>query len=150
MAVECLYPARLRCGYDAQLLQHAELVKDAPTLDDLSVHNSVYAHPGDSGRLAGRRDAGQFALMRPVRCPPGHDLIPFGDLFVNGELNVREGVAINHDELFAAFRARRQSRQSAWAAVDVVRSDNLIGHGQLPLAKDLHEETAGDGFVRVR
>src|SRR3990172_699820 len=150
MAVECLYPARLRFGYDAQLLQHAELVKDAPTLDDLSVYNSVYAHPGDSGRLAGRRDAGQLALMRPARCPPRHNLIPFGDLFVNRELNVREGVAVHHDELFATFRARRQPGQSAWATVDVVRSDNLIGHGQLPLTKDLLEETAGEGFVRVR
>jgi hypothetical protein len=47
-AVERLTPALPRPRNSAKLLQHAELVKDVPTLDDLSIHNSLYAHPGDS------------------------------------------------------------------------------------------------------
>src|SRR6266508_3067839 len=118
-----LLACQLRRGYDAQLLHHAELVKDAPTLGDLSIHNSVYINPGDSGRLTGGWDANQFALMCAVRCPARHDLISFCDLFINREMNVREGVAVHRDELFAAFGAGRQPGKSAWAAVDVVRGD---------------------------
>ena len=38
-----------RRGYDTQLLHHAELVKDAPTLGDLSTHNPIYSDSGHSG-----------------------------------------------------------------------------------------------------
>jgi hypothetical protein len=68
------------------LLQHAELVKEAPRLNDLSILNSIYAHPDDSRRLAGRWEAGQLAVMRSVGGPSRHDRIPFGDLFVNRKL----------------------------------------------------------------
>jgi hypothetical protein len=148
MRKKAMLPSLGRRWDDAQLLHHAELVKDAPTLNDLAVYDSVYAHPGDSSRLAGRWDAGQFASVRTVPCPPSHDLISFSDLFINREVNVREGVTIARDEHFAAFRAGRHPGQSAWAMVDMVWSDDLIGHGQLPLPKDLLEETAGDSFVR--
>ena len=68
-----LLSCKLRRGYDAQLLHHAELVKDAPTLDNFSIHKSVYSDSGDSGQIASRWDAHQFALMRAVCCPARHD-----------------------------------------------------------------------------
>jgi hypothetical protein len=148
MRKKAMLPSLGRRGDDTQLLHHAELVEEPPRLNDLSIDNSIYAYPGDSGRLAGRWDAGQFACVRSVRCPPRHDLISFSDLFINREVNVREGVTIAHDEQFTAFRAGRHPGQSARAMVDMVRGDNLIGYGQLALPKDFLEETTGDGFVR--
>ena len=44
-----LLSCKLRCGYDTQLLHHAELIKDAPTFGNLTIRKSVYDYPGDSG-----------------------------------------------------------------------------------------------------
>ena len=60
MAYEFL-ASHLSQGYDAQLLQHAELVKDAPALGNLAIQNSVHGYAGDGGRIAGGGDAHQFA-----------------------------------------------------------------------------------------
>src|SRR5687767_2157383 len=125
MACELL-TCKLRHGNDAQLLQHAEIVKESPTLGNLSIHNSVYDYPADSGRLTGCGEALQFALMRSMPCPSSQDLLPFGELFVNREMNVREGVAVHRDELFGAFGASRQLRRSAWATVEVILGENLV------------------------
>src|SRR6266498_1800900 len=125
MACELL-SCKLWHGYDAQLLHHAKLIKDAPTLGNLSIHKSVYDYPGDSGGLASCWDAHQFTLMGTICCPARHDLIPFGDLFINRETNVWEGVAVHCDELFGTFWASRQPGKTAWATVDVVLGDNLI------------------------
>src|SRR5688572_9191280 len=125
MACELL-TCKLRHGNDAQLLQHAEIVKEAPTLRNLSIHNSVYDYPADSGGLTCCWEALQFALMRAVSCPARQDLLPFGKLFVNREMNVREGVAVHRDELFGAFGASRQLGRSAWATVDVILGENLV------------------------
>jgi hypothetical protein len=140
-------PGLARRGDHAQLLQHAELVKEAPRLNDLSILNSVYAHPDDSRRLAGRWEAGKLAVMRSVGGPSRHDHIPFSDLFVNRKVKVGERVAIGRDEHFGAFRPGRHPRQRARAAVDLVRGDDLIEHSQIPLAKGLLEEAADDRFV---
>src|SRR5215211_8006547 len=102
MACELLN-CKLRCGYDTQLLHHAELVKDAPAFGNLSIHNAVYDYAGDSGRLASRWHAQQFTLISTVRCPTRHDLISFSDLFINRETNVGEGVTVHCDELFGTF-----------------------------------------------
>src|SRR6266508_1407545 len=125
MAYELL-SCKLRCGYDAKLLHHAKLVKDAPTLGNLSIRKAVYSDSADSGRLASRWHAQQFTIIGAVSCPARHDLIPFSDLFINREMNVGEGVAIHRDELFGAFGASRQTGKSAWTAADMILVDNLV------------------------
>src|SRR5688572_11492752 len=137
-----LVSCKLRHGDRAQLLHHAEFIKDAPTLGNLSIHKSVYRDSGNSGRLAGRRESCQFALMRALGGPAGHDLIPFGDLVIDREMNIREGVAVGCDELFAALGAIRKARNGSWATVDVVLDEYLIQHSQIPFIPDFIEETA--------
>src|SRR5687768_9018324 len=133
---------KLRHGDSAQLLHHAEFIKNAPTLDNLSIHKSVYRDSGDRGRLTGRRETCQFALVRALGGPACHDLIPFGDLIINRELNIREGVAVGCDKLFAALGAIRKARNRSWATVDVVLDEYLIQHSQIPFIPDFIEETA--------
>src|SRR5688572_30242615 len=121
-----LSACNFRHGDDTQLLHHAEIVKETPTLGNLSIHNSVYDYPTDSGGLTGRGEALEFALMRAVSCPARQDLLPFGELFINREMNVWEGITVHRDGLFGTFGARRRLGRSAWATVDMVLGDNLV------------------------
>src|SRR5512146_948536 len=100
-----MLPSLARRGDHPKLLQHSELVKGTPRLDDFSILNPVYAHPGHGSPFASRRDASQLAGMRAMHRPARHDHVPFGDLLVYGEGKIREGIAVSRDEHSAAFRS---------------------------------------------
>src|SRR5574338_561645 len=127
-----------RPGIHAQLAQHAELVKEAPRLDNLSILNTVDTDPYDGRWLARGWDARQLAVMSSVSGPARDNGIPLRPLFVDREVKVGEGLSISRDEHLVAFRSGGRPRQCTRSTTDLVRGNELVEEGQVSLAKGLH------------
>src|ERR1700737_5238903 len=123
-----------RRGYEAQLLQHAELVLHLPVLDDLAVFD-----PSDVDRLPGRglaawRHPGKFALHRTGRRGLLYHQVTFGDLKTDLDLEIWKSASQRLDQELDTFL----SGGHAWrqlAVVDGVIRDQLVDDLELALVE---------------
>ena len=78
-------------GDNAELLQYAQKIPACPALDKLASSDAIYGDPGHRHLLTRRRDASKFTQ---VGASGGHaidHLISFGDLILNGEMEIGKG-----------------------------------------------------------
>src|SRR3954469_17039992 len=80
--------------------EQAERVHTPPGLDDLSILEAVDRDAGDCDPPARWRYTPQLAGMGHLPTPTRNDLVALGNLVLNGELHVGEGVAIQLDRAF--------------------------------------------------
>jgi len=73
------------------LLEHAQGVGTPPGFHDLAVSDAVEVDARDGYVVFCWGDSHKLAPMRAGNCPTFHDLIPFSNLVINSEMEVREG-----------------------------------------------------------
>jgi len=73
------------------LLEHTQGVGTPPGFYNLTVSDAVEVDARDGYLVFCWGDSHKLALMRAGNCPTFHDLIPFSNLVINGEMEVREG-----------------------------------------------------------
>src|SRR3989440_4622502 len=131
-----------RRRYEAQLLEHAELVLHLPVLDDLAVLD-----PGDVDRLPGRglttrRHPSKFTLHRAGGGGTCHHQVTFGDLKIDRDLEIRKGASQRLDQeletLFSGWHPWRQL-----TVVDGVIRDHLIDDLELALVEGFQRDPRG-------
>src|SRR5919112_709875 len=115
----------LRLRDDAELAHQAQGVVVEPTLLDLAVGDAPDADPLDRDPFAGRRDAHQITRVGGVRPKTRHDLVPFGDLILDGVSDVGKGAAEHADVPFSTV----ESAHLMWGTgivEDVMGLENLV------------------------
>src|SRR3989442_977826 len=90
-------------GNSADLLQHAKCVEVDPVFDGLAICNAGDANSCNGHALAAGWNAHEGALVGAGSRPACHDLVPFGDHVLNGQMGIREGSAISSVVLFEPF-----------------------------------------------
>jgi hypothetical protein len=88
---------------DAELLQHPQHIPMALPFHHLAVGEPAEGYPPRRNRLVRRWDAGQLAGVRRAYAPAHYDGIPFGDLFLDGEVDIGEGRHVQLIVLLEAF-----------------------------------------------
>src|SRR5262249_34913277 len=102
----------------------------------------------DLHRLAARRNAQERVLLRAAEPQAGDDPVVFGDLHPDLDREVREGLAVETDEVRIVFGALPWgSRIVAQLVVPGVGGDEIADPGQLSLIEDLLDKAAADGFT---
>ena len=127
-------------------LQAVPLHLDLAVLDQVDVARAEV--DGSPTRRDGRprlREAAELAGERPAGRPPGGHLVPFGDLVVDVEHDVREGVDERPDGL--ARLVATGDRLHAWVVHDVVRGEDLVDHGQVAAVDAVEVGAADEGLV---
>src|SRR2546428_2227564 len=138
-----------RRGYEAQLLEHAELVLNLPVLDDLPVFD-----PGDMDRLPCRgltawRHPGKFALHRAGGCRTRHHQVTLGDLKIDRDLEIWKSASQRLNQKLETFLSGRHAwRQSG--VVDGVIGDHLVDDLELALVESFQRDTRGYCLVLLR
>src|SRR3954465_9272992 len=105
--------------------EQAERVHTPPGLDDLSILEAVDRDAGNRDPPARWRYTPQLAGMGHLPTPTRNDLVALGNLVLNGELHVGEGVAIQLDRAFHPSQTL-SGMGVIGIVVDDVSSDQLI------------------------
>jgi hypothetical protein len=92
---------------NAELAQQAERVGDRVAFDDLPVYDAVDLESSDPNPPAGRSDTLDLALVGAGERPAMGDEVPSTEHLAVLETEVREGVAVQRDELVDALGAGR-------------------------------------------
>src|SRR3989442_106172 len=98
----------------------------------------------DRDVLSRRGDPGQVALVRATRSETRHDLVVLGDDVLDREEQVRERIPIQGHFLSHTFRT---GARIARIMIDVIRCDEMVCDGEVPLVPDLLEEPTLVGLV---
>ncbi len=72
------------------MLEHAQGVGTPPGFHDLTVSDAVDIDSRDGYVVFCWGDSHKLAPMRAGNCPTFHDHIPFSNLVINGEMEIRE------------------------------------------------------------
>src|SRR5215210_5183006 len=81
--------------------------------------DGIHAHPTHFYLFAGREDAHELSPMSTAGRPPGHHLVPFGDLLLHGVGDVGERRVVRSDDLLDILRSAPQLRV-AGSVADVI------------------------------
>ena len=114
---------------------HAHLVKETPTLHNLSTFDAVDAYLHHRKLLPSRRNVHELALVGAASCKSAHYLIPFSDEIPNCDSNIRERSAYYGVNLFHETQARWRIWRSIM--VDTVYSKELVYCIKIPFVLNL-------------
>lgn len=95
--------------------------------------------------MAAEGDVFQPAFVRTPSRDASHYLVPFGDLILNGEMEIGEGGADRSDVSLFAMKAGRLAVRGT--VVDIVGGDQLVRYGHVALVVALFKPTADEGLV---
>src|SRR2546425_10331461 len=129
---------------DAELTVQAEEVEFHPGLGGLAALVAGDDDARDRDVLSRRGDPGQVALVRATRSETRHDLVVLGDDVLDREEQVRERIPIQGHFLSHTFRT---GARIARIMIDVIRCDEMVCDGEVPLVPDLLEEPPLVGLV---
>src|SRR5574341_468407 len=135
-----------RCGHGAKVLQNAQPIELGPLFHDLASSDAADVDPGVHDLLARRRNAHELPVMRAAHREAVHDLVAFGTLVLNGEIEVGEGDEVEQVRLFAPGLST-QRRTSAGEVRCVVVSNELVNDARIFPVIDFRIIAADDGFV---
>jgi hypothetical protein len=127
------------------LHHEAEYVHDDAGVFDASGFQAVDDYASDADLAAGGGDAEEFLLVGAGPFEAGGDFIGFGDLFLDGEVEVGEGGAHCAEDIFEAFDAGAL----AWKGdlFDDVYPDEVGGGIDVALGDDFVDEAFDDDGV---
>src|SRR5260370_41486951 len=95
----------LLIGDRAELLQHAQSIKQSAELGDLAGGDAVEHETGHRYLPSSRRYPLELTLVGTPPCPPFGDLVIFGDHLFKSGMPVRERTAQAHAERFEVLLA---------------------------------------------
>ena len=116
-------------------MQQPKRIPVEPTLLDLPARYAVNIDRRDHHRFAGRGDAGKPALVDAGGIPAGDDLVAFGDLVFDGEIQVAKGRMQIRNKLRQPGPPWRLARDGV--VVEIICADYLVRRGQIALIEDL-------------
>lgn len=136
---------RGRGGDCAELLEEAEGVHEDAAVGHFAGFEAVDDHSVDQDAFAGGGDAEEWGAVGAGPVKTGDDFFAFGDHFVDGPVDVREGGTHHGEDAFQAFSALLL----AWKRVelDEVFFNEIVGAVEAVLVDDFFDEGAHDLLV---
>src|SRR5260370_12382963 len=95
----------LLIGDRAELLQHAQSIKQPAELGDLAGSDAVEHETGHRYLPSSRRNPLELTLLGTPPCPPFGDLVIFGDHLFKGGMPARQPTAHDPSEPFQVLLA---------------------------------------------
>src|SRR5258708_22068099 len=130
---------------DAYPLQQTQCVPVAPGFFDLPIRDAVNIYPSNSALFASSRNTHQRTHLGPLYCIAGNDLLAFGNLILNREMEVGKSRP-KHGDAFLDTRTPPQSRTRR-IMQDVIGSDQFVYEAQVALVPNLLKPTLGKNLV---
>src|SRR6266851_926708 len=124
----------LLIGDRAELLQHAQSIKQSAELGDLAGGDAVEHKTRHCYLPASRRYPLELTLVGTSSCPPFGDLVIFGDHLFKGGMPVGERTAQGHGERFEVLLAHLPT---SWQNDRCIGSHQLICRCGVPLVPKL-------------
>jgi hypothetical protein len=130
---------------DAYPLQQTQRVPVAPGFFDLPIRDAVNIYPRNGALFAGSRDAHKRTKVGSLYCIARNDLLSFGDLILNREMEVGKSPAKYGD----AFLDTRTPPQSWTRRImqDLIGSDQFVYEAQVALVPNLIKPALGKSLV---
>src|ERR1700674_2534007 len=137
---------RLRGRGKAELPKHSKLVDDSPVLGDLAVDDLHDVRLRPLRVLPGGRHPKGLTLVGAADGRiAGHE-VTFGNLEIDGELQVRKSFAHLRYDRLESLAARWHARRGCAVLFDIGR-DDLVDDGKASLLERLEGNAPGDRLV---
>src|SRR6266436_3389481 len=131
-------------GDRAELLQHAQSIKQPAELGDLAGGDAVEHETGHRYLPASRRYPLELTLMGTPPCPALGDVVLFGDQLFRSRIPVGERATQAHSERFEALLVHLSSSRKKDRRID---SHQFICGCRVPSVPKLLDKMAHECFV---